>query len=433
MRKVLIIPGVLIAVLIGLPVGFLIYLRCGPTAPVPTESPWIRLNREHENIEGNPADLYAEAYAHFTGEPDIEWEMGTWTTGEPMTPEAAEWVAQNSEAIAKTRAASHLPNFWIPLTHDARGGPELPDRSDLRALAELIIWRANLAADERDLNTLTDSIEVLNRMARHLSQEGNVISQLKAIAFLAGGLQAALVPYGWPDLSATDRATFARRVAGSFAPLPPLSATFELDCESMAWLYIAGTQVAPWIARLVPTERILGELTEQYAPIIELASQPIEQQLDPDNPLRQRVHELESAEYSWWNVPKAVAHLAAPPLLGVVDIHARLITLQRGNRTALELFAIRDQTGQFPASLDTIAGDFKIDPFSGRPFVYRLTDDSFALYSVGFDRDDDGGTHNGRFGLKRGKAGEPAPPPDGDYVFWPIVEDEPEDGPDDPD
>lgn len=68
--------------------------------------------------------------------------------------------------------------------------------------------------------------------------------------------------------------------------------------------------------------------------------------------------------------------------------------------TQLGLLAEQHQrnTGSPPASLNAVAAhlpeELTIDPFSGRPFVYRLNDESFLLYSVGPDEIDDGGTRH---------------------------------------
>ena len=86
----------------------------------------------------------------------------------------------------------------------------------------------------------------------------------------------------------------------------------------------------------------------------------------------------------------------------------------------LRLFEHADTHGAFPLSLEDLEGTSEIDPFTGEPFIYRLTDDGFTLYSAGLDRDDDGGKHDGRFGEKRGGVYGKAPAPDGDYVFWPL-------------
>ena len=50
------------------------------------------------------------------------------------------------------------------------------------------------------------------------------------------------------------------------------------------------------------------------------------------------------------------------------------------------------------------------DFYRSGPLTYRKTEDSFILYSLGQDRDDDGGTPS-KWGT---------PPEGGDQVFWPV-------------
>ena len=54
--------------------------------------------------------------------------------------------------------------------------------------------------------------------------------------------------------------------------------------------------------------------------------------------------------------------------------------------------------GSYPASLDVLAralgGAVPLDPFSGEPYQYVVSDDGFLLYSVGGNQVDDGGVHD---------------------------------------
>jgi hypothetical protein len=60
---------------------------------------------------------------------------------------------------------------------------------------------------------------------------------------------------------------------------------------------------------------------------------------------------------------------------------------------AMELF--RRESGHYPDHLDTLVPRYleavPIDPFSGKQMRYRLTTNSYLLYSIGPDRKDDGG------------------------------------------
>ena len=126
-----------------------------------------------------------------------------------------------------------------------------------------------------------------------------------------------------------------------------------------------------------------------------------------------QVQALANETPSKLNPSRLIASILFPSRSRVLSVRARFIAEQRGTRTVVELYAYRDRTGALPDALDALPGDFKIDPFSGAPFVYRRTDDGFTLYSVGFDRKDNGGRHDRRFGEER---------TDSDFVFWPIPE-----------
>jgi len=58
--------------------------------------------------------------------------------------------------------------------------------------------------------------------------------------------------------------------------------------------------------------------------------------------------------------------------------------------------------GEYPATLNDAAtylgGAIPLDPFTGQSYVYRPSADTFLLYSLGRDLEDDGGTHDQREG-----------------------------------
>lgn len=64
-------------------------------------------------------------------------------------------------------------------------------------------------------------------------------------------------------------------------------------------------------------------------------------------------------------------------------------------RLELALHAYRARRGSYPARLEQLAPAFlhriPLDPLTGKPFRYRLTDRGYLLYSIGTDGVDDGG------------------------------------------
>ena len=67
--------------------------------------------------------------------------------------------------------------------------------------------------------------------------------------------------------------------------------------------------------------------------------------------------------------------------------YVRLLSYRRGMRILIALRRHREETGQWAQSLDQIRGSLPaaalVDPLNGGVFVYRLTEDSFTLYSKG--------------------------------------------------
>ena len=52
----------------------------------------------------------------------------------------------------------------------------------------------------------------------------------------------------------------------------------------------------------------------------------------------------------------------------------------------------RLRNGSYPVSLDTLGADLPVDPFTGRPYVYRREGTGFVVYSVGEDGVDGAGS-----------------------------------------
>ncbi|MCZ6851752.1 MAG: hypothetical protein O7F17_08935 [Planctomycetota bacterium] len=120
------------------------------------------------------------------------------------------------------------------------------------------------------------------------------------------------------------------------------------------------------------------------------------------------------------------------PALGKAGVRPQLVTQQRDAMLVvigLELY--RRRSGSWPQSLDMLVPDLlpavPPDRFDGRPLRYRLIDGKPLLYSIGSDRDDDGGRppldRRGRLTPKLGArvVEDPAKAVDGDWVLWPPV------------
>jgi len=109
------------------------------------------------------------------------------------------------------------------------------------------------------------------------------------------------------------------------------------------------------------------------------------------------------------------------PANGVIGrLNWRMKTVRRGLLMVLAILRHKRENEEFPRDLSELikAGNIKVlpmDPYSDKPLVYRKTDDSFLLYSVGENFTDDGGE------IVRDEEGKVKKWADeGDWVFWPV-------------
>lgn len=122
--------------------------------------------------------------------------------------------------------------------------------------------------------------------------------------------------------------------------------------------------------------------------------------------------DLESLRNSVKKVDPELYKLLAP-MGKYLGFGLRMEAQRRAVRCIVEIHVYGAKNGRWPKSLNDLPEDVvkrcSIDPFSGKPFVYRAESDGFILYSVAQDAADNGGKHDPRWAERE---------PGGDYVFW---------------
>jgi hypothetical protein len=112
-----------------------------------------------------------------------------------------------------------------------------------------------------------------------------------------------------------------------------------------------------------------------------------------------------------------ISRAMLPSLSRVYSLVNRQEASRRSTQLTYAIHLHKARTGEWPDTLDDLpprhADRVRTDPFSGNDFVYRLTKEGFTLYSTSENGQDDGGSHNPRWGDKKEQD-----QPD-DHVFWP--------------
>ncbi len=99
-----------------------------------------------------------------------------------------------------------------------------------------------------------------------------------------------------------------------------------------------------------------------------------------------------------------LGRLAAPPMLRMGLLTARATAEARCTAIAAMVERYRRQHGRPPAALDALTPEYAatlpVDPFTGKPLLYRADGEGYTVYSVGEDRKDDGGDTTAADGRK---------------------------------
>ncbi len=120
---------------------------------------------------------------------------------------------------------------------------------------------------------------------------------------------------------------------------------------------------------------------------------------------------LNSGNPAYWNILGA----SIGSYLDIFDDQFEDLSASAGLMTIIAIQEFYSQNHRYPETVDELMQqdstlDLPKDPFSGKWLVYRKTDDSFVLYSVGYDGNDEGGRLKDTYSYYRD-----------DFVYWPVV------------
>ena len=157
-----------------------------------------------------------------------------------------------------------------------------------------------------------------------------------------------------------------------------------------------------------------------------------------DRPLREAIisPSVASIEAGWRRSSlDLLSSIVSPSLSRTLVTAERCLGVNEGTTIAIALELYHRKHGEYPKTLAELSPMYlpqvPVDRITGGPLKYRLMDGKPLIYSVGADRDDDGGKPVTR----RGKAIPDAaaewhtakPPPDGDWILFPQYKFEPQD------
>jgi len=355
----------------------------------------------------------------------------------------SKWLNDNNKALELMIEGTNKPHYWAvyqlteaALIEGSIFDGSLKDLSGYRQVARALNWRSLYKAYSGEIESALDDCISLLRFGRHQEGKGLLIEQLVGIAIeaLAHGSISMIIEKA--DVPADTLKNIQEKLQNEYAKSHDI---INLDGEK-AFLYDyiqrsftddgkgggrmlargAPLAVGDWKSGLwrfatlsYPDRREVTRMVDRY---YELAGQLLD-----ETPL-QLERTDESEKLGEIAGESFLMKILAPAHDRIVNLCWRVKTHRIAILTILALERYERDKGEYPENLCILVElgyleKLPRDPYSDGPLVYKKTDDSFILYSLGENLSDDGGqvAHRDDGRIKQWAN-------EGDWVFWPVPE-----------
>jgi hypothetical protein len=385
--------------------------------------------------------------------------IGPWPgdMNEPERQILADLLDRNTEAFKTLRYAMTRPYYWadygtkaaepvaetrLPVNGQGDGLPDpagvferalIDSLSRYKRLCQTFRGRILWEAYQGDVSGALDDGLVLMDVGMHMEGRGTETEQLVGIAIDAMGQYTISTLLDRCDVPTSDLVRLQSRLADLYARHESL---IDVTASRAAWLALVqrtftddGTGnghvlkdglplvadawtdgVASLLSFSYPDRRETTALIDTFWTQYQLALNT-----EPSDP------QYEQRQARWRALAREsyILEQTSWKLGRMVNLVWRMKTGRRALLTTIAVMRYVADKGAYPVRLDALVAEgylneLPADPYTGRPFHYRRTEDGFLLYGVGKDLKDDKGQQ------AVGQNGKPRMFADsGDWVFWP--------------
>lgn len=404
-----------------------------------------------EYSRGDPNRIYAES---------SKWEfLDEEKTFESLSAEQRErllkWLKRNEPAWEEFVQIAKKPYCWTEYMHKSEGELDwmfaipLPISGYLHHLSTIGVWRVRLAFSKKQYREAIDTCLNIIRIGRHWQRKNiTLIEQMRGNILCRIGHQGILNCLGQTKFTKNELIWLQIELRGIYGGEFPL-----IDCETERLLFMdtvqqvfteggpGGGHVIPDLSNFLSVYKKNGEMAFSLLGCIFHArrNETVVQgkkiysfinQLETMTPYERYEKKLSVEEYlSTLPTDKyLLIHICTPSSLDKgIDLGHQTKALHQAALTVLALKRYAIENIEFPKTLDMLTrkGYIKIlpdDPYSDGILRYKQQGEDFILYSLGVDFDDDEGKKNPKdiwsLWSERGN--------NGDWVFWPVEEKEPQ-------
>lgn len=297
------------------------------------------------------------------------------------------------QALQTFRRASEKPDCVFPIRWDDGQLALFPHLAKLRNASRLVLAQAIVSAVDGKPDEAAQWLRVGLRFPRHTMQEPTLIAQLVTYALYAmvADTIPAVLAYGDLPQAATARLQAELATVNLNAPLHQALLTERVFGLSM-FDQLAGSMeregALSWTRKLLINGSARPFWQWQQLHYLDQIDRLIPQTLKPSRETRStQVSPPARADRFPWDLSSFVL-----PWFSKIAPHRDQCQARIGMmRLALALNDYHLKHNSYPKTLSRLPPPLPQDPFSGKDFVYRPTDGSYLLYSLGQNLKDDGG------------------------------------------
>lgn len=395
--------------------------------------------------EDNAALIYSqilEDYSDGNLDPNLpDYKDYRLTIREPWSSkdylEIAQWLERQETIIIQLFEASRKQKCYFPLSAEP-SGQHMNHTAEMRRWAEILICAGNNDIAERRIKSSFEKYLCTLKIAEHQRQQPAMIDSLVGIAIEALVLKKfntfiisddsteehlALIEKVLADIRhdwgadwlkfIENEKFFAKtlissiyekspkgKVSLSWRPIVKLSKEYRLFPEPHQTKLVKVFYVFGWFVMPSTPQRAAKIIDTNYKRYYAMANPSFDwQQQAPD------VISLETCRlrfiYSY--LTEVMRGMPEKLPYRIHDLYLRYITKKRGCQILIALKRHKINHGQWPENLEDVKclapAEIFVEPFNKDVFVYKLTNDSFTLYSKGKNSIDEQAQYNADYSI----------------------------------
>jgi hypothetical protein len=336
-------------------------------------------------------------------------------------PKTAAWLQKHRATIAKLLDAAQMQRCQFTITGDSLADlyPMHP-LAKMRQYAQMLVAQANNDIAEGRIDEGLEKCAAALRMANHLNQQPVMLDLLVGYA-----IEALAIRQLQRFIVSTDI------TEGHLQTVERVLDEVEHDWSSDISRVLEYDRL--WVTRILLAWLFMPTTPQARAKIIDRSFK--------------RYFAMTKPDYDWGSEPKTlisvipyirytyllrfnyrrfigwIASMSEESYYAQRELYLRGIANKRGTELLIALRRYKNNAGRWPQSLHEVAqiapAEVLTDPVNHGSFVYKLTDDSFTLYSRGKNNIDEAGVHNADLAIPLYGGHSSVKVKEDDILIWP--------------